>query len=101
MQVSMLIYIKYLEIKAFSGSGKPRIQIFLLINVEMPTVVGILTFIIRKNVMLAELSMKFVTNQEAAVSSLLALKVNIHLQNTRSWCLFQWVLKFYLILFFR
>ena len=99
MQVSMLIYIKYLEIQPFSGSGKPRMQIFLLINVEMPTVVGILTFIIRKKVMLAELSLKFVTNQEAAVSSLLALKVNIHLQNMRSWCWGQWVLRFSLILF--
>ena len=47
------------EIQLFSGSGKPRMLFFLLINVKMPTIVGILTFMCRKNFMLSELSMKF------------------------------------------
>ena len=36
----------------FSGSDKPRMLFFLLIKVEMPTVVGISTFISRKHFML-------------------------------------------------
>ena len=36
----------------FSGSDKPRMLFFLLIKVEMPTIVGISTFINRKNFML-------------------------------------------------
>ena len=37
----------------FSGSDKPRMLFFLLINVKMPTIVGILTFMSRKNFMLS------------------------------------------------
>ena len=37
----------------FFGSNKPRMLFFPLINVKMPTIVGILTFISRKNVMLS------------------------------------------------
>ena len=37
----------------FSGSDKPRMLFFLLINVQMPTIVGILTFISRKKIMLS------------------------------------------------
>ena len=40
----MLISIKYQEILCFLDSDKPRMLFFLLINVKMPTVVGILTF---------------------------------------------------------
>ena len=50
---------KYKNIKKFSffsDSDKPRMLLFLLINVKMPTVVGILTFMSRKNSI--ELSMK-------------------------------------------
>ena len=36
----------------FSGSEKPRMQFFRPINVKMSTVVGILTFMNRKNFML-------------------------------------------------
>ena len=36
----------------FSGSDKPRMLFFLNINVKMPTTVGILTFLSRKNFML-------------------------------------------------
>ena len=35
------------------GSDKPRMLFFLLINVKMPTTVGILTFMSRKNFMLS------------------------------------------------
>ena len=46
---------KYKNIKRFSliGSNKPRILLFPLINVKMPTFVDILTFISRKNFMLS------------------------------------------------
>ena len=33
---------------AFSGSDKPRMLFFLLMNDKMPTIVGILTFMSRK-----------------------------------------------------
>ena len=48
MKFKMLIYIKYQEIKHCPGSDKSRMLFFLLINVEMPTVVGILTFMSRQ-----------------------------------------------------
>ena len=58
---------KYKNIKKFSffsDSDKPRMLFFLLINVKMPTIVGILTFMGRKNSCSIELSMKksFVTS---------------------------------------
>ena len=46
---------KYKEIKKFGlflSSDKPRMLFFQLINVKMPTVVGILTFMSRKNFIL-------------------------------------------------
>ena len=46
---------KYKNIKKFrfcSDSDKSRMLFFLLINVKMPTIVGILTFTSRKNFML-------------------------------------------------
>ena len=51
---------KYKNIRnsAFLGSRRPRILFFLLINVEMPTVVGILTFMSGKCFCSTELSMK-------------------------------------------
>ena len=53
-------YKKYQEIQLFfSGLDKPRMVFFLLINVKMPTIVGILTFMSRKNPCRAELSMIF------------------------------------------
>ena len=42
----------------FSGSDKTRMLFFLLRNVKMPTVIGILTFMSRKISCLAELSME-------------------------------------------
>ena len=46
---------KYKNIKkfVFLGSAKHRMPFFPLINVKMPTIVGILTFISRKNFMLS------------------------------------------------
>ena len=45
-------YKKYQEVRLFLGSDKPRMLFFLLINVKMPTAVGVLTFMSRKNFML-------------------------------------------------
>ena len=46
-------YKNYQEIQLFPDSDKPRTLFFLLINVKMPTtIVGILTFMSRKNFML-------------------------------------------------
>ena len=53
---------EYINIKIFSfisGSDKPRMLLFLLINVKMPTIIGILTFMSRKKSCSAELSMIF------------------------------------------
>ena len=46
---------KYKNIKKldFLGSDKPRMLFSPLINVKMPTIVGILTFMSRKNFMLS------------------------------------------------
>ena len=41
------------EIRLFLGSDKPRMLFFPLINVKMPTIVGILTFMSRKNFILS------------------------------------------------
>ena len=49
----MLISIKISKISAFSGSDKPRMLLFPLINVKMPINVGILTFMSRKKFMLS------------------------------------------------
>ena len=44
---------KYKKIKHFSGSYKPKMLFFLLINVKMPTIFGSLTFMSVKNFMLS------------------------------------------------
>ena len=54
----MLISIKYQEIQLCTDSDKPRMIFSLLINVKMPTSVGILTLMSRKNSCSIELSMK-------------------------------------------
>ena len=46
-------YEKCKKIQHFLGSDKPRMLFFLLINVKMPTIVGILTFMSRENFMLS------------------------------------------------
>ena len=52
-------YKKYQEIELFTGSDKPIVLFSWLINVKMPTIVGILTFMSRKKFSCsAELSMK-------------------------------------------
>ena len=49
----MLISIKISRNSAFLGSDKPSMLFFPLIKVKMPTTVGILTFMSRKNFMLS------------------------------------------------
>ena len=60
----MLISIKYQQIQLFSGSDKPIMLFCLLINVKMPTIIGILTFMSRKKFMLSclEYEMYFITS---------------------------------------
>ena len=41
------------KIRFYLGFDKPRMLFFPLINVKMPTIVGILTFMSRKNYMLS------------------------------------------------
>ena len=56
----MLISIKNQENQLFlSGSAKPRMLFFLPINVKMPTIVGILTFMSMKIACSAALGMIF------------------------------------------
>ena len=59
-QLSMKFCIKDKNIKKFGclGSDKPRMLFFPLMNVKMPTIVGILTFMSRKISCSVELSMK-------------------------------------------
>ena len=45
-------YKKISRNSAFLESDKPRMLFFLFTNVKMPTIVGILTFMSRKNFML-------------------------------------------------
>ena len=55
----MLISIKKnQEIQLCAGSDKPTMLFFLLINVKMPTTVGILTFTSRTNLILSRVDMK-------------------------------------------
>ena len=42
---------KYQEIRGFLGSDKPRMLFFPLINVKMPTIVGILISMSRKKML--------------------------------------------------
>ena len=61
----MLISIKKnQEIQHLSGSDRPRMLFFPLINVKIPTINGILTFMSRKNFMLssAEHEKSFITS---------------------------------------
>ena len=44
---------KNIKKQHFSGSDMPRMLFFLLINVKMPTIVGILIFMSKKNFMLS------------------------------------------------
>ena len=49
---STQLSMKYIKKFSFSGSDKPRMIFFLFIIVKMPTTVGILTIVSRKNFML-------------------------------------------------
>ena len=46
-------YKKYQVIRPYLGQDKPRMLFFPLINVKMTTMVGILTFVSKKNFMLS------------------------------------------------
>ena len=64
LKFKMLISIKYQGSQLFSGSDKLRMLFFPLINVKMPTVFGILTFMSRKNsiLSLSEPEKSFITS---------------------------------------
>ena len=58
-----MLYSVHAQIWLFLGSDKPIMLFFLLINVKMPTIVGILTFLSRTISCSVELSMKsFITS---------------------------------------
>ena len=52
-EILMLISKEISRNSAFSCSNKLRMLLFLLINVKMPTIVGILTFMNRKSFLLS------------------------------------------------
>ena len=56
--------IKYHQFKLFSYKAELSMKFFLLINIKMPTIVGILIFISRKNFMLnwVEYEKSFITS---------------------------------------
>ena len=63
-EILNLISIKISRNLAFlSGSYKPRMLFFRLINVKMPTIVGILTFMSRKNFILSWVKHEFFYNR--------------------------------------
>ena len=54
----LLIKLKYSQIKKFLGLTLSHVVFIMLINVKMPTIVGILTFMSMINSFSADLSMK-------------------------------------------
>ena len=80
MKFQMLISIKIPRNSAFSGSGKPRMLLFLLRNVKMPTNIGILTFMSGKNFMVtwAEHEKSFITSRPDFVVYWLIFRLNIY-----------------------
>ena len=77
----MLISIEIQEIQLFSGSDKPGMLFFLLINVKMPTVVGILIIMSRKIFMLSrvEHEKSFITSSHGLVSKVKDLLLTYYL----------------------
>ena len=65
MKLQMHMSIQYQAIKHFLGSDKPKMLFFLLMKVEMPTIVGISTFMVSKNSMLSwvEHEKSFITSE--------------------------------------
>ena len=78
LKFQMLIRIKISRNSAFLGSDKPRILFFPLINVKMPTTVGILTFMSRKNFMLRRVEYEYSAQVKVCFFAIL---FTIHLQN--------------------
>ena len=75
----MLISIKISRISDFSGLDKPVMLFFLLINVEMPIIVGIFTFMSRKMSRSAELSMIFPQGLTVQLKSKVSIYLPLHL----------------------
>ena len=69
----------------FLGSDKPRMLFFLLINVKMPTIVSILTFMSRKFSCSVELSMKKVLQPRGQAAEKSKLSVHRLLKGTHKW----------------
>ena len=65
----MRISIKYIKNYSILGRDEPRISPFLFINVEKPTIRGVLTFISRKISFSGELSMIFFIMSGPVLSS--------------------------------
>ena len=59
---------KYKDINkiGFLGSDKPRMLFFPLINVKMPTIVGILTFMSRKSIITSRLGVQSTVRESLA-----------------------------------
>ena len=70
----MLISIKYQIAQLFSDSDKPIMLFFLLINVKMPTIVGILTFMSKNKSMLnsVEHEKSFITSGPGIIIHIIA-----------------------------
>ena len=58
IKFQVLIKLKYRKIKKFFALSLSDIVFAMLVNVKMPTIVGILSFMSRINLCSAELSMK-------------------------------------------
>ena len=63
-EISTAQKLKYQKVKKFLALSLSDVVFIMLINVKMPTMVGILTFMSRVNLVSAELSMKksFITS---------------------------------------
>ena len=59
MKFQMLVSIKISRNSDFLGSEMPKMLFFMLINVKMPTTVGILTIMGRTNLMLCRIEHDF------------------------------------------
>ena len=55
----LLIKLKYRQMKKFLALSLPDVVFIMLINVEMPTIVGILTYMSRINFVLSGLDMNY------------------------------------------
>ena len=92
----MLISIKIPRNSAFfSDSDKPRMLFFLLINVKMPTIVGILTFMSRKNFMFnwVEHEKSFITSGPAFSLAWWFMHVRLEITQVKARGSREWLLR--------